>query len=168
MLSAALAAPAVAQPPSCDAPPGVAGIEQYCESTPGTSREPRDPRGGRDSGPVVPRDTADRVRGEPGGTALLESLPPGSAATGPAEGGTAANPSGGAGGRGGRGANRRGATGGSPRSDATEPAPGDALSGVASAASSVWLGEMRGVIVLLALTLVVAVALGARRRVRVD
>jgi hypothetical protein len=156
MLSALLAVPGAAQPPSCDAPPGVAGVDQYCEDTPGTSPDGRD--GDRRSS--VPGDTERRVRDEPGGPALLESLPGGAAYAG--RGGPSGDDDDGR-----SGAGRRGVPGSAPGSDAVGP-PGDAVSGVASAGSSLWFGEMRVLIVLLGLTLVAAIALGARRRASSD
>jgi hypothetical protein len=164
MLSALLASPAAAQPPSCDdAPPGVAAVDQYCESTPGTRGTPRDDDG---AGPAGPSDAERRVRGESGGVAVIESLPAGAA--GSAGRGDSPGTSGGDDGGRRAGEGRPGVGSGVPGSDRPEAPPGDAASGLASAGSSLWFGEMRWVIVLLGLTLVAAVALGARRRAPAD
>jgi hypothetical protein len=167
MLSAVLAAPGAAQSSSCDAPPGVAGVDQYCEATPGVPRTPRGRGGRHHGGPAVPPAVAGRVRHVAGGPALLETLPgaaSGSADTGAGAGSAdtgAADPNG----RSARPrANGSGGRSGGARRDAAEPGPGGAFEGVASAGSSLWDGETRGAVVLLALMLVSAVALAARRR----
>lgn len=164
MLGIALAQPAAAQPPTCDAAPGTAGVDQYCESVPGGSGSSHGDRGGggsrgdrgdRGSGSTAPRATENRIRGVPGGTAVLDSLPGGQAS--PSTGGSSES----SGGNGGASSGRAGAQ----SESAPAPAePGSSLSGATSAASSAWTGEMRVVLALLALTLVAALVLGARRR----
>lgn len=124
MLALGLLAPTTASAQTCEAPPGISGIEQYCESIqgPGGKAGPGD-RGSR-GGRVVGGPTARELRGSgPDGRAVLgltgkngtgSASGSGGAGSDGDEGGSGASGSKGSGGGSGNGGSKSGAaTGGS-------------------------------------------------------
>jgi hypothetical protein len=127
----------------CTAPPGTAAVDQYCESVPGHANPSRPSNG---PGSTVPLSTASALADVPGGASVLAGLDAGS-------------------GKGKRAGTKQPAVRKGERDSGTLPAPSDGAAGAVRAATgSLWSGELRGVTILLALTLLVAVALRPTRR----